>query len=146
MAPDQAPGYYRYKVGDYELTQLSDGTATFPMPDHFVTNLSKDRAIKEAAREYLAPAGKISVPFSPVLINTGSKLILVDTGYGPNIGPFVGHLPANLAAAGVTRIKSIPLSFRIFTRTTPTACTTRTARSPTPRPRSSCRTRTGPSG
>jgi glyoxylase-like metal-dependent hydrolase (beta-lactamase superfamily II) len=102
IAPAQVPGYYRYKVGDYELTQLSDGTATFPMPEHFVTNLSKDRAIKEAERKFLAPEGKISVPFSPVLINTGSKLILIDTGYGPNIGPFVGHLPANLAAAGVT--------------------------------------------
>jgi glyoxylase-like metal-dependent hydrolase (beta-lactamase superfamily II) len=36
-----------------------------------------------------------------VLINTGSKLILIDTGYGPNIGPVVGHLTANLAAAGI---------------------------------------------
>ncbi len=98
----QAPGFYRSKVGDYELTQLSDGAATFPMPDHFITNISKDRAIAEAASQYLAPAGKITVPFSPLLINTGSKLILIDTGYGPNIGPVVGHLPASLAAAGFT--------------------------------------------
>ncbi len=101
-AGTQVPGFYRYKVGDYELTQLSDGAATFPMPEHFITNRSKERAIQEAERLYLAPAGKITVPFSPVLINTGSKLILIDTGYGPNIGPFVGHLPANLRAAGVT--------------------------------------------
>src|SRR6202043_216123 len=100
MVDTQAPGFYRYKVGDYELTQLSDGAATFPMPDHFVTNVSKDRAIAEAARMWLAPAGQITVPFNPVLINTGSKLILIDTGYGPNIGPVVGRLPASLAAAG----------------------------------------------
>lgn len=98
----QAPGFYRYKVGDYELTQLSDGAATFPMPDNFVTNVSKDRAIAEAARLYLAPPGKITVPFNPVLINTGSKLILIDTGYGPNVSPLVGHLPASLAAAGIS--------------------------------------------
>jgi glyoxylase-like metal-dependent hydrolase (beta-lactamase superfamily II) len=98
----QAPGFYRYKVGDYELTQLSDGAATFPMPDHFVTNVSKDRAIAEAEKLYLAPPGKITVPFNPVLINTGSKLVLIDTGYGPNVSPRVGHLPASLAAAGIS--------------------------------------------
>jgi glyoxylase-like metal-dependent hydrolase (beta-lactamase superfamily II) len=102
IAGTKVPGFYRYKVGDYELTQLSDGAATFPMPEHFVTNVSKDKAIAEAAAQYLAPAGKITVPFSPVLINTGSKLILIDTGYGPNVGPFVGHLPASLAAAGIS--------------------------------------------
>src|ERR1700733_8565829 len=98
----QAPGFYRYKVGDYELTQLSDGAATFPMPEHFVTNVSKDRAIAEAEKLYLAPPGKITVPFNPVLINTGSKLILIDTGYGPNVSPLVGHLPASLVAAGIS--------------------------------------------
>ncbi|HVE23591.1 MAG TPA: MBL fold metallo-hydrolase [Acidocella sp.] len=98
----QAPGFYRYKVGDYELTQLSDGAATFPMPDNFVTNVSEDRAIAEAARLYLAPRGEVTVPFNPVLINTGNKLILIDTGYGPNVSPFVGHLPASLAAAGMS--------------------------------------------
>lgn len=98
----QAPGYYRYKVGDIELTQLSDGAATFPMPPNFITNVSNDKAIAEATRAYLAPAGKVTVPFSPVLLNTGSKLILIDTGYGPNIGPPVGHLTASLAAAGVS--------------------------------------------
>lgn len=98
----QAPGFYRYKVGDYELTQLSDGAATFPMPDNFVTNVSQDLAIAEAERLYLAPPGKITVPFNPVLINTGRKLILIDTGYGPNVSPLVGHLPASLAAAGIS--------------------------------------------
>lgn len=98
----QAPGFYRYKLGDYELTQVTDGAATFNMPDGFVANVPKDKALAEAARNFLAPAGQIRVPFSPVVINTGSKLVLIDTGYGPNIGPVVGHLPANLAAAGIT--------------------------------------------
>lgn len=87
-----------------------------PVPDArpFVTNVSKDQAIAEAARQWLAPAGQITVPFNPVLINTGSKLILIDTGYGPNIGPVVGRVPASLAAAGITP-------------TSPTACTQKTA-------------------
>ncbi len=96
----QAPGFYRYKVGDLELTQLSDGAGTFPMPDHFVANVSNETAIAEAAKAYLAPAGKITVPFNPVLINTGSKLILIDTGNGAGPNPAVGRLLTNLAAAG----------------------------------------------
>jgi glyoxylase-like metal-dependent hydrolase (beta-lactamase superfamily II) len=47
------------------------------------------------------PKGMVTVPFNPVLINTGSKLVLIDTGNGPSGGPAVGHLMANLAAAGV---------------------------------------------
>ena len=102
LAGKQAPGYYRYKLGDFELTQLADGAATFAMPDNFVANVPKDKALAEAARNFIAGPGQIRVPFSPVLINTGSKLVLIDTGYGPNIGPVVGHLPASLAAAGIT--------------------------------------------
>lgn len=102
MSGVQAPGFYRYKIGDYELTQVTDGAATFNMPDNFVVNVTKAKALTAAAKSFIAPKGQIRVPFSPVVINTGKKLILVDTGYGPNIGPTVGHLPKNLAAAGIT--------------------------------------------
>jgi hypothetical protein len=43
-ATAQAPGFYRQKVGDYEITALSDGARTFPMPDTFVVNKKKDEA------------------------------------------------------------------------------------------------------
>src|SRR5204862_135066 len=36
----------------------------------------------------------------PMVVNTGSKLVLIDTGYGP-IAPTVGLLPQSLAAAGI---------------------------------------------
>jgi glyoxylase-like metal-dependent hydrolase (beta-lactamase superfamily II) len=39
--------------------------------------------------------------FNEWLINTGDKLILVDTGYSSAIGPMAGKLPKVLAAAGV---------------------------------------------
>jgi glyoxylase-like metal-dependent hydrolase (beta-lactamase superfamily II) len=43
----------------------------------------------------------VTVPFNPILINTGSKLVLIDAGYGPGVAPQVGLLPAHMAAAGV---------------------------------------------
>jgi glyoxylase-like metal-dependent hydrolase (beta-lactamase superfamily II) len=100
----QAPGFYRYKVGDYECTSINDGARSFPMPDKWVTNVAKDEALAVAEAAYM-PKGMVTVPFNPQLINTGSKLILIDTGNGvatfePTKGA-VGRTLQNLAAAGV---------------------------------------------
>ena len=100
LAGRQAPAFYRYKVGDYECTSVSDGARTYAIFDNFVRNVSKDQAIAAAEAAYF-PKGMVTVPFNPQLINTGSKLVLIDAGIGPGIGPTVGHLATNLAAAGV---------------------------------------------
>jgi glyoxylase-like metal-dependent hydrolase (beta-lactamase superfamily II) len=100
----QAPGFYRYKVGSYECTSINDGARSFPLPDTFVKNAPKAEALKAAEEAYM-PAGMVTVPFNPQLINTGSKLILIDTGNGvANLEPTkgaVGRTLQNLAAAGV---------------------------------------------
>jgi glyoxylase-like metal-dependent hydrolase (beta-lactamase superfamily II) len=100
----QAPGFYRYKVGDYECTSINDGARTFPMPDKFVVNVAKDEALAAADAAYM-PKGMVTVPFNPQLINTGNKLILIDAGNGvANLEPSkgaVGRTLQNLAAAGV---------------------------------------------
>ncbi|MFZ0762794.1 MAG: MBL fold metallo-hydrolase, partial [Bradyrhizobium sp.] len=103
-ATAQAPGFYRYKVGTIECTSINDGARTFPLPDNWVTNVSKDAAIAAAEAAYM-PKGMVTVPFNPQLINTGGKLILLDCGNG--ISAFdatkgqAGRLMQNLAAAGV---------------------------------------------
>jgi glyoxylase-like metal-dependent hydrolase (beta-lactamase superfamily II) len=102
--PIKSTGVYRYKVGDYEVIQLMDGARTMPMPDQFVVNTSKDQAIKAAEAAYM-PDGKVVIPFSPMIISTGSKLIAIDTGNG--LGAFaaskgaVGQARQNMAAAGI---------------------------------------------
>lgn len=100
LAGKQVASYYRYKVGGFEITQISDGARTFPMPEGFVKNVSKDQAIAATEAAYF-PKGQVTIPFNPMVINTGSKLILIDTGYGPGVAPQVGLLPANMAAAGI---------------------------------------------
>jgi glyoxylase-like metal-dependent hydrolase (beta-lactamase superfamily II) len=99
-AGKQAAAFYRYKVGSYECTSINDGAVSFPMPDTFVKNIPKDQALAAAEAAYM-PKGKVTVPFNPQIINTGSKLVLIDTGYGPGIAPSVGLLPAGMAAAGI---------------------------------------------
>src|SRR6202011_1975770 len=41
-AGKQAPGFYRYTVGSYEITVVTDGANRFPLPDDFVSNIKKD--------------------------------------------------------------------------------------------------------
>ena len=100
----QAPGFYRYKVGDFEISVVTDGAATFPLPDKFVQNHSKAE-VQDALVAAYQPAGTVTVPFTPIVINTGPKLVLIDTGYGPEMHiktkGRIGQLPENLAAAGI---------------------------------------------
>src|SRR5689334_18684720 len=100
----QAPGFYRYKVGSFECTSINDGARTFPMPDTFVKNVPKAEALAAAEAAYM-PQGMVTVPFNPQLINTGGKLVLIDCGNGvaqlePSKGA-VGRTLQNLAAAGI---------------------------------------------
>ena len=102
--PVKSTGIFSYRVGDYEIVQLRDGARTFAMPDTFVVNVSKDKAIAAAAAAYI-PDGQVTIPFNPMIINTGSKLIAIDTGNG--LGAFasskgvVGQARSNMEAAGI---------------------------------------------
>ncbi len=100
----QAPGFYRYKVGSYEITVVTDGARSFPLPDTFVNNAKKDEVNAALEAAYL-PKDTVTLVFNPIVINTGSKLIAIDTGYGaaeaakPN--STFGLYQQNLAAAGI---------------------------------------------
>ena len=104
LAGKQNAGFYRYKVGDFEVTQLADGARTFPMPDTFVVNQKKEDALAAAEAAYM-PKGQVMIPFNPIVVNTGSKLVVIDTGNG--LGAFeqskgaVGQMNANMTAAGI---------------------------------------------
>jgi glyoxylase-like metal-dependent hydrolase (beta-lactamase superfamily II) len=99
-AGKQAPGFYRYKVGQLECISINDGARTFPMPEGFVRNVPREQALAAAEAAYM-PKGMVTVPFNPQVINTGSKLVLIDTGFGPTPNAPVGLLVANMAAAGI---------------------------------------------
>ena len=96
----QAPGFYRYKIGDFEVTSFNDGFVKVPKLDSFVVNQPLE-SIQKVVEESFIPKDDVRVPFNPLLVNTGSKLVLFDTGFGDNGAPTQGQLLANLAAAGV---------------------------------------------
>jgi len=97
-AGTQVPGIYRLKIGTFEITVLNDGSAA--LPTKYFTG-DAEGAAKLLDNAFVANKEMAPTTFNEWLINTGDKLILVDTGYASAIGPMAGKLPKVLAAAGV---------------------------------------------
>lgn len=96
MAKAGAPGYFRMMLGQFEVTALSDGTVDLPVDTLLAHPPAKTRAA--LARDYLSVPLETSV--TAYLINTGSKLVLIDTGAAGLFGPTLGKLLINLKASG----------------------------------------------
>ncbi len=99
MTKAAAPGYYRVMLGDFEVTALSDGTVALPV-DKLLTNTTPEKTLKALAKNHLTTPLQTSV--NGYLINTGSKLVLIDTGAASLFGPTLGRLANSLKAAGYT--------------------------------------------
>lgn len=97
--PAQAPGWYRLMLGDIEVTALSDGTVGLHV-DQLLQRSSPQKIKSALAKWRLGLPLETSV--NGFLINTGSKLVLVDAGAGSLFGPTLGKLLGNLKAAGYT--------------------------------------------
>jgi len=94
------PGIYRYRIGAFELTALYDGIWYRPITDQFIRN-APFAEVESALSKAFMPADKLATPFTTLVVNTGSKVVLIDTGTGGQIAPSAGALRNNLAAAGI---------------------------------------------
>jgi len=100
----QAPGFYRYKVGSFEVTVVTDGIIRFPVTDALVLNARRDEVQAALAAEFMEKDVYVT-PFNPIVVNTGAKLAVIDTGTGE--GAYRdsrganGQFLTNLAAAGI---------------------------------------------
>ena len=99
-AGKQAAGIYRSKIGEFELTAIYDGIWNRPIDQQFVRNAPFEEVERALADSFL-PSDTLPTPFTPLLVNTGSKLVLLDTGSGGQIAPTAGTMLANLTAAGI---------------------------------------------
>jgi len=96
----QGPGVYRMKFGNFEVTALYDGTWFRKIDDKFVRNAGAAEVNKALTDAFLEP-GIVPTSFTALLVNTGSRLVMIDAGTGGQLGDTSGYLPGALAAAGV---------------------------------------------
>ena len=99
----QVASLYRTKVGEIEVTAVSDGSNALPPQVFGEANLAEARRLLGA--NFQPTEGPVPCALNCFLVNAGGKLALLDTGSGDALGPTMGHLPANLAAMGVTAEK-----------------------------------------
>ncbi len=96
----QTAGVYRYKIGTFELTALYDGIWYRPITDKFIRN-APFAEVEHALADAFMPADKLATPFTTLVVNTGKRLVLIDTGTGGQIAPSAGAFRENLSAAGI---------------------------------------------
>ena len=94
----QAPGFYRYKVGDIEVTAINDGFMPRPV-DALVKN-APVADVKRALGESFLPQDTLPVSFTTLVLRTGGELVLIDTGLGDMGAPTTGVWMRNFKAAG----------------------------------------------
>jgi glyoxylase-like metal-dependent hydrolase (beta-lactamase superfamily II) len=92
---------HRFKFGAFELTSVSDGQVTLDKPWTVFGENQDPETVKELAAKYNLPTEKHTISFTPLIVNTGSELVLFDTGWGTG-NPGRGQMAASLAAAGYT--------------------------------------------
>lgn len=98
MKGTQVPGYYRFRLGAFEITVLSDGSYTLPT-NLLGTNVPRETVTDFLKANFLDTEQRVSHVNIP-LINTGDKLVLVDVGGGMNWMQGAGKLTDNLRASG----------------------------------------------
>ena len=97
LSKTTTPRYYRFMLGDFEVTVLLDGTFAMK-PGEILQGIKPPEVNKLLSQAYEGPAVITSI--NGFLINTGSHLVLIDTGAGGFMGPGAGRLVENLKASG----------------------------------------------
>lgn len=96
----QAPGFFRWKVGDFEVTAIHDGVVRGPVEPSRIPNATLDDVKKLLAANFMSTTELVG-HFTTLVVNTGSKLVLIDTGFNNNGAPTTGQMAVNMAAAGI---------------------------------------------
>jgi glyoxylase-like metal-dependent hydrolase (beta-lactamase superfamily II) len=98
----QAPYFYRFKLGDFEATIVSDGTLPLGKPEDNFVGLSKGQMESQLRTNYL-PLENAVLEQNAIVVNTGDRLVLFDTGMGSLklFGPTTGKLLNSLKQAGI---------------------------------------------
>ena len=94
----QAPSPYQFELGNFNITVLSDGTIPLDLYDLLI-NTTPGKIDSLLHQSFLTNPVETSI--NVFAINTGDKIVLVDTGSGEMFGPQLGgRLQTSLKAVG----------------------------------------------
>ncbi|SDR03177.1 Glyoxylase, beta-lactamase superfamily II [Rhizobiales bacterium GAS191] len=101
--PLNGNGFYRFKIGDFQATVVSDGYGQLPVGPILAMNAPEAELASVLKANFMQPV--IQATSNILVVDTGRERILVDTGFGEKLGPSFGNFPglqANLRRAGIT--------------------------------------------
>jgi glyoxylase-like metal-dependent hydrolase (beta-lactamase superfamily II) len=102
QATDPSPSAHRFRLGAMEVTIVNDGGFALPA-EVWAPDVKEEERKRYFAARHL-PVDAIPLQLCPVLIDTGTERILVDTGMGPppEVAPDSGWLTRRFSVTGTT--------------------------------------------
>ena len=94
------PSHHRVALGKFEVTTILDGAIQLDGPHPIFGQNVEAADVQKLAEENFLPGTRMEIGFTPVIINTGSSLVMFDAGNGAGRRPNAGKLAATLASAG----------------------------------------------
>lgn len=95
-----APTVYRFELGDFEIATVADGAVQLDGPHPIFGNDQPAEDVQAYAEENFLSPDRMEISFTPVIVNTGSELVMFDSGNGAARRPSAGKLAEQLQAAG----------------------------------------------
>lgn len=98
VLPATLPGLRVQRVGEATVMAVADGF--LDIDPAILIGADAAEVARLQARAFL-PGGAIRTPVNAYVVGVGGHTVLIDSGTATAFGPDLGHLPANLKAAGI---------------------------------------------
>src|SRR5258708_122672 len=89
--PLNGNGFYRFKIGDFQATVISDGYGQIPVGPILAMNASEAELAPVLKANFMQPL--IQITNNMLVVDTGRERILVDNGFVDTLGPSFGAFP-----------------------------------------------------
>lgn len=102
LSNTQAPYFYRFKLGEAEISVVSDGPLPLGDPGTSFLGVSKEKIYGVLEASFL-PKDNVVLEQNIPIVNFGDRLVMFDTGMGflKAFGPTTGRLMKSLQEAGI---------------------------------------------